>query len=298
MKPTISVIIPVYNRGWQLKRALHSLVTQTDKDFEVIVCDDGSIEDIQSVLSPYANQLQLSYIKIENSGGPARPRNKAASQAKGTWLSFLDSDDWWDSHRISNVKLALNKDVDLLYHPMSVVREKGIIAPREKRRVIGNKIRGDVLKHMLFYGNPIPNSAAILRQSYFKKINGFVEDSKIASLEDFDAWLRVAESGGRIKFLNKILGYYWVGNDSISSISRDQVLKHKELFARHINYVPQNIIQNVLAVNRLTIATLLLQIGRESKSDAKAMLLSANPLPSLFHQLKRLIKLLQCYLPY
>lgn len=297
MKPTISVIIPVYNRGWQLKRALDSLVNQTNKDFEVIVCDDGSLEDIKAILNPYLNQIRLNYIRIDNSGGPARPRNVAITNASGKWLSFLDSDDWWDKGRIAEVKLVLNENVDLLYHSLRVVCLEEIDMPREKRKVIGNEIRGNALKYMFIYGNPIPSSAAIIRTDYFKKISGFVEDRKISSLEDFDAWLRVAESGGRIMFLNKILGYYWIGNDSISSISRDQVLKYNELFSRHINHAPQNMVNNILAVNRLTIATLFLQIGGDCKQDAKKMLLSAHPLPSLFHELKRLIKLLQCYLP-
>lgn len=296
MSPDIAVIIPAFNRGWQLKRALESLVYQTDKNFEVIVCDDGSTEDIQTLAGLYSSKLQMKFIRIENSGGPARPRNVAAAYTNVKWLSFLDSDDWWDKERISIIRPILNDDVDLVYHSIRVARSPRLKASREKRGVIGNRIKGDALSHMLLFGNPIPNSSVVLRNTMFKKIRGFSEDQRLSSLEDFDAWLRVAEAGGKIEFLNKKLGYYWIGEDSISSISKSQITKYNFLFKRHRKYIPLKIKKNVESINSLTIATLLIKIGGDERRIARKILKEAYDLPGLFYKLKRLIKLLQCYI--
>ena len=82
MTPQISVVIPVYNRSWELRRALESLARQTTKNFEVVVCDDGSAEDIRAVVTTFEHQLDVQYQRIENSGGPARPRNVAIGLAR------------------------------------------------------------------------------------------------------------------------------------------------------------------------------------------------------------------------
>lgn len=296
MTPVISVIIPVYNRGWQLKRALDSLLCQTDGDFEVIVCDDGSTEDIGAVVEPYLSQLQLRYIRIENSGGPARPRNVAASHACGEWLAFLDSDDWWDNERIAVVKALLHDEADLLYHRLRVVCADEIKRPREKRKVIGDRLRCDVLRHMFLYGNPIPNSAAVLRTSWFKNIGGLSEERELVAFEDFDAWLRVAEAGGEIQFLNQILGSYWVGEDAISGVSEYQVAKQEYLFAKHRSFIPLEIFEYVGAINRLQLATLKLRAVGKDKGQARRLLLSAYPLPTFYLMLKRWVRLLQTFL--
>lgn len=298
MKHTISVIIPVYNRGWEFKRALDSLVSQSDKDFEVIVCDDGSQEDIKKIINPYLKQLRLSYIRIDNSGGPAHPRNVAATYARGKWLSFLDSDDWWDQTRIKEVKSLLSEDIDLLYHSLRVISlEKSKLSCIKKNKV-GVKIKGDALKYMLLYGNPIPCSAAIIRKSFFLRIDGFDENKKLVSVEDFDLWLRLAEARGKIKFLKKTLGSYWVGNNSIRKNLQDQILKYKEIFSKHKMYVPPEILANFLAANSLTIASMTYKIGNEQRSTVKKLLLAAHSLPSLRLRLKRLVFLIICYLSF
>src|SRR5258708_6519010 len=133
----ITVVIPAYNRLAELERALQSLVTQTCKTFEVVVCDDGSSEDVRGVVSRYADRLRLQYVRIENSGSPARPRNAATSLASGTWISFLDSDAWWKPERIECILSALASDVDVVYHKLHVVFPEHKSAPRGSSRMLG-----------------------------------------------------------------------------------------------------------------------------------------------------------------
>ena len=99
----LTVVIPTYNRSHELVRALDSLVAQTDTGFEVIVCDDGSTEDIASAIQGFHGRLRLRLMRIDNSGGPARPRNVATQAATTRWISYLDSDDWWYPSRMARL---------------------------------------------------------------------------------------------------------------------------------------------------------------------------------------------------
>lgn len=88
-----SICIPAYNRAQTISRTLDSLVKQTFKDFEVIVVDDGSIDDTERVVSKYNGIIDLKYIKKEN-GGKHTALNKGIDYASGTFFMILDSDDW------------------------------------------------------------------------------------------------------------------------------------------------------------------------------------------------------------
>ncbi len=87
----ISVVIPTHNRAALLRRALTSVLRQTHQQFEVIIADDGSDEDIPAVLAELADH-RLRYVRQHKSGACAA-RNLGARHARGQWLTFLDSDD-------------------------------------------------------------------------------------------------------------------------------------------------------------------------------------------------------------
>jgi glycosyltransferase involved in cell wall biosynthesis len=90
--PTVSVVIPTYNRARSITRAIDSVLTQTFQDIELIVVDDGSQDDTAEVLTRYGDRLCL--IRQENRGVSAA-RNKGIRAAHGNWIAFLDSDDEW-----------------------------------------------------------------------------------------------------------------------------------------------------------------------------------------------------------
>ena len=94
MNPLVSIIIPTYNRAEDLKRALKSVFDQTFRDYEVLVMDDGSIDNTREVVEKIKD-ARLRYERDENFGGPAVPRNRGLRLALGKYIAFLDSDDWW-----------------------------------------------------------------------------------------------------------------------------------------------------------------------------------------------------------
>lgn len=236
----LTVVIPTYNRRRELVRALDALAAQTDPDFDVIVCDDGSTEDIAAAVSAFEVRLRLRLIRIDNSGGPARPRNVAARAATTRWISFLDSDDWWWPSRMAHVRQMLSDDWDLVYHPLIVERADGdrTARPAHGSR-IGEPLRTtDPLLHMIRFGNPFPTSGTTVRREAMLAIGGFSEHPDLVSVEDFDAWLRLAAQGARVRPVTEPLGCYWVGAEHISHFDRRQFERQQCLFQRQLALLP------------------------------------------------------------
>jgi len=90
-KVKISFIIPVYNRPGETEELLQSLSRQTDRNFEVIIVEDGSAESSEAVVEKYRELLDISYFYKDNSG-PGASRNFGCEKAKGEYMIFLDSD--------------------------------------------------------------------------------------------------------------------------------------------------------------------------------------------------------------
>ncbi len=291
MKPSLSVVIPVYNRSAELRRVLESLALQTEKEFDVVVCDDGSSEDIPAVLSPFNAQLAIQYVRIPNSGGPARPRNAAVAAARGDWIALLDSDDWWDPKYIERMQLQLADSCDVVYCRLRVVHAQGAEQQGEQRPCVGDAFEGGLLRQMIVTGNPIANSAAMVRKAAFDRMGGFCEDR--ALVEDFDLWLRLAEAGMRFKFVDEVLGNYWVGADNISTISSKWVDREIALHQRHMALLPPDLLHLAQACFHDRMGSLYLRF--EKYDDAIAHLQLARPLPGFRRPVRRLLKLLSSH---
>ena len=90
--PTISVIIPTFNRSKLVVNAIDSVLNQTYKDYEIIVVDVGSTDDTRESLKPYMHRIR--YVCQANLGASAA-RNRGIQLARGKWISILDSEDLW-----------------------------------------------------------------------------------------------------------------------------------------------------------------------------------------------------------
>lgn len=103
---SISIIIAIYNRRDELFELLNSLSRQSDKDFEIIVVDDGSKIDLSNTIQLFENQLNISFYQKINSG-PGLTRNYGAKRAKNDWLVFVDSDVIVENDYIESIKKDL-----------------------------------------------------------------------------------------------------------------------------------------------------------------------------------------------
>ncbi|GGD84806.1 glycosyltransferase family 2 protein [Planktosalinus lacus] len=189
IQPLVSVIIPTYNRGTFLKQALQSVADQTYKNIEILVVDDGSSSDEnQRICKQYTN---VSYIKIPNSGGPAKPRNTGIRKAKGKFIAFLDDDDLWMPFKIETQVNILSENLSfgLTHSPCQVIDENGKL----QDIIIGrpgtyNLKHGDVSMKML--GNwTLMMPTPLVRKSVIEQV-GYFNESIPSALEDVEFWTR------------------------------------------------------------------------------------------------------------
>ncbi|WNZ63301.1 glycosyltransferase family 2 protein [Myxococcus sp. MxC21-1] len=105
--PFFSVIIPTYNRARLLEAALASVFAQEERDFEVLVVDDGSTDDTLETLARYGEQVR---VLSQRNAGPGTARNLGIQEARGTYVAFLDSDDVWFPWTLATYRQVLEAD--------------------------------------------------------------------------------------------------------------------------------------------------------------------------------------------
>lgn len=237
-----SVIIPTYNRADLLDRCLESLSSQTYKDFEVLVCDDGSTDNSSEVTQKYVDQLDIQYIWNENWGGPARPRNVGIEMSKGEWICFLDSDDWWTPTKLEACLPYLEK-YDILYHDMQVSpRPKSIF---RKRVIKGRDLpERNTYATLLLGPNPVINSSVVIRRSCVEQLGPISQERELIAVEDYDYWLRAAKANMRFKYINQTLGYYWIANGNIS-FNVKQLDRINALYDKHLYDADSELVREV-----------------------------------------------------
>lgn len=180
----VSVIVPAFNRPQQLLQAVRSVLSQTVSEYELIVVDDGSVEDVSE-----AEQVVLErdhmFIHAPHRG-VAHARNLGVKQASREWLAFLDSDDRWLPNKLEQ-QLEYHR-----LHPEIVISHCEEIWYRHGVRV-NQKLRHKMAAGDAFFRSLelccISPSSVMLRREVFDEAQGF--DERMIVCEDYDFWLRV-----------------------------------------------------------------------------------------------------------
>ncbi|MBW6458328.1 MAG: glycosyltransferase family 2 protein, partial [FCB group bacterium] len=148
VNPKISLVIPVFNRPQEIRRALDSVRTQTLLPYEIIVVNDGSTDNTQDVLSAYLPEIRI--IAREN-GGVAAARNSGILAAEGEWIAFLDSDDTWLPDKLEKQAryLAAHPEVRILQTEEQWIRKGTRVNPPKKYQKKGGNIFFDCLSHCI-----------------------------------------------------------------------------------------------------------------------------------------------------
>jgi glycosyltransferase involved in cell wall biosynthesis len=186
--PTVSIIIPTYNRSALLKQALASCLEQTYQDFEIIVVDDGSTDDTKQTVESL-NSKKIRYIYQENCGR-SKARNKAISLAQGKYITFLDSDDEYMPNKLEVGVSALNQNPQYgaIYSSAYNVDIDGNLHPY----VYPAPCSGWIYKEITLY---LPLTLCLptvmVRKEVFQKVGAFDENQN--RFEDTDMWRRISK---------------------------------------------------------------------------------------------------------
>ena len=225
--PVVSIIIPTYNQAKYIGKALQSIIDQTFKNWEAIVIDNHSTDGTQKILNQFVDP-RIKCLKINNNGIIAKSRNLGIKFAKGEWIAFLDSDDWWTKDKLKICSSHFSEKVDLIYHDLEIVTNKSKIYKKKKinkGRQLKKPILRDLLIGLIKEGNAIGNSSVIVRRRILLRINGINESKKLVASEDFNTWLRIAQITDQFKYIQRTLGYYLI-ND-FSSQKKNLSIPHK-----------------------------------------------------------------------
>jgi glycosyltransferase involved in cell wall biosynthesis len=212
-KPIISVIIPTYNRARFLERAINSVLKQTYQNFELIIVDDCSTDDTESIIKNFIDE-RIVYIKLKkNSGSSVLTRNKGIKVAKGEYVAFLDSDDEWISEK-------LQKQIELFTESnnfnLGFVSCNAIYIYEKENRILNRIIQRpkDVFKKLL-EANFIPSASSVLiKKEVFNTIGLF--DRKIKGVQDWDMWIRISQKYA-FDFVPESLLKYYIHNSNITN---------------------------------------------------------------------------------
>ena len=221
MNPLVSIIIPTYNRAEDLKRALQSVFDQTFTNWEVVIVDNHSVDDTDSLIKSFNNQ-KIKLFKIHNSGIISASRNLGLKHALGEYIAFLDSDDWWLPKKLEESIKYMIQGADIVYHDLFYVTKSD--QRFNWRRVRGRKLKSPVFYDLLESGNALPNSSVVVRKKLLNEIKGLSEDKDMVSSEDYDAWLRIARISEKSQKIPDVLGFYWAGGGNVTN--PDRTLKY------------------------------------------------------------------------
>jgi glycosyltransferase involved in cell wall biosynthesis len=186
LNPLVSVVIPTYNRVDFVCEAVASVLAQSYVDFELIVVDDGSVDDTVAVLAERFDDPRLTVVSQTNLGVSAA-RNKGASLARGQWFAFLDSDDTWLENKL---EVQLAETLALADCPVSYTEE---IWFRRGRRVNPRNVHA---KHTgWIFDNCLPlciisPSSVMIRREEYELAGGF--DEALPACEDYELWLKLS----------------------------------------------------------------------------------------------------------
>jgi glycosyltransferase involved in cell wall biosynthesis len=227
--PTASVIIPSYNRAHIVGQAILSVLNQTYQDFEIIIVDDGSTDNTESVVNNF-NDFRIRYIRHEVNRGASAARNSGIWAARSECIGFLDSDDEWLTEKLAKqiFKLQSSEDKVALVYTGEILVENGVENPLKRKK---RSISGNVFERLLqsdFIGTC---SSVMVRASAIKKIGGF--DEQLISREDWDLWLRISQNYKIACIPERLIIRHIGGHSRISTSLRRTIEGTKAIINKH-----------------------------------------------------------------
>ena len=214
--PRVSVVVPVFNRADLLGATLESVATQTFADWECIVVDDGSTDHTPQVAQAFAvRDARFRCLRQANSSAAAA-RNRGLAAARGELIVFLDSDDLLPADRLQWQVDAMAADPTavLVYGDTFQFVRGDVRQGSVYRSDVVDKPAGQAFEALLLCSHVY---APLVRTAAVRRLGGF--DTRLASAEDWDMWLRLAKVG-ELRFQPRIALYYRVheGNKSAHTL--------------------------------------------------------------------------------
>ncbi len=184
----VSVIVPTYNRANMVTKTIDSILNQSFSDFELIIVDNESDDNTETVIKSYTDE-RIRYYKHQNNGVVAVNRNYGIRLSQGEYIAFCDDDDLWLPEKLAKQIQEFEKD-----KVIGLVCTNAIVYDENGEH--GKRIRGATAKDFTFnsllWGNRIICSSVCVKKEVLDDIGLMDENPAIFSGEDYELWLRIA----------------------------------------------------------------------------------------------------------
>lgn len=203
--PQVSVVMPCFNAERYLEQAVRSVMDQTLRAVELIVVDDGSSDESPQIVARLQAEFGDRIVHASQANaGPYAARNHGLRRARGSFVAFLDADDWWAPDCLDKLHAALLADADaaLAYCGWQNI---GLEGGRGAPYVPPDYELEDKATRFLRAAAPWPIHAALVRRSVIDEVGGF--DLDLPTCMDYDLWLRIAVARP-IRLVPEVLAFY------------------------------------------------------------------------------------------
>ncbi len=267
----ISVIIPYFNRRHTIRTAINSVLQQTFQDFEVIVVDDASTDDVNGALAPYADDARIRLIRKAANQGPGAARNTGIAAAQGRFVAFLDSDDRWLPKKLErqveavlaepdpDATFCLSKTRVLLDGSHELIRPIHLPAPGRS-----------FAEYLYVDGGFAQTSAYFLARTLAQRFP-FYED--MGQLEDQLFLIEIEGSGARFIVLDEVLTIWNNESTSDRASSADDLRKWIDIVALFSERAAPHVSPHVLLAGKVRF--LSGRLWRESPAQSVALMVRA-----------------------
>jgi teichuronic acid biosynthesis glycosyltransferase TuaG len=230
----VSIIMPAYNSEKYIGESIDSVLLQTYKNWELIIVDDGSVDNTRKIVTQYAqNDRRINYY-FQSNQKQGKARNTGINKSKGELIAFLDSDDLWAPEKLEiQVEYLKNSQSDLLF-------SNGYIYTHNSNNIIGSfenltgSYQGQDAIELFLEHNRIPILSVLTYRIVLEKVGGFEENKQIQNVEDYHLWLKLLIAGFSFYGIPDKLVFYRQ-HDS-QSTSKD-AMSSEEVFYMLSNYV-------------------------------------------------------------
>lgn len=208
--PLVSIITPTYNREDFIQKAVDEVLAQSYDNFELLIVDDGSTDNTKVILEPYLRDSRISYFYQENQGQSVA-RKFALSRAKGDFICFLDSDNYWSRDKLERQlgEFKLHPHVDIVYGDIITIDEAGNEVSRDNMRRYSGHIAPQMMKD-----NCVSMNTAMAKRRCFDELGGPSGNRRVA--DDYELWLRFS-ARYQYLYVPEYYAYYRVMRNQISS---------------------------------------------------------------------------------
>ena len=218
----ISIIMNCHNGEKFLKKALNSILQQTYENWELIFWDNKSSDKSKNIFKKFKDS-RFKYFYAKKFSDLHRARNFAIKKAKGKFITFLDTDDFWLPDKLTlQIKKFTDRSTNFVYGNCWLIKKNYLF--NKKIYYPGYLPEGYILNHLLkSYTIPLPT--IMIRTSALKKLK-FIFNDKLKIIGDFDLSIRLSEKN-KFKCLQEPIAFYRIHDNNFSS--RNRLLEIKEL---------------------------------------------------------------------